>query len=559
MNLKTETLKRILLQSGFIEEKELEEAIKSAKALKKDLRDILLFRNLISERALGELVAKHYDVPLASLQNKIIPTKTLNLIPEKLARNYRIIPFKVEKDKLHLAMEEPDNFETLEFAKRKTGKRIIPYYITENDLNRHLGQYKRGIKDEFKKTILANIEEAQKTTKEPGKAAEEVPIVKLLDTLIEFADAQGASDLHLECYEEQLIVRFRVDGILEDIISLPNELQPALVARVKILASLKIDEHRIPQDGRFKFEIDNENIALRVSIMPGFHGENVVMRLLEESARPLALSELGLSSKNLKVVKKNIKKPNGMILVTGPTGSGKTTTLYSILNILNTTEVKICTVEDPIEYGIRRISQTQINPKAGLTFASGLRSMLRHDPDIIMVGEIRDEETADIAIHSALTGHLVLSTLHTNDAAGAIPRLLDMGAEGYLVSSTVNTIIAQRLVRKICRNCIDEYQPPESVIKTLKDSYGQKIEKQKFYKGKGCKECGGSGYLGRVGIFEVLEINEEIRQMTINHSSSDKIKKAALDNQMTTLLEDGLNKVGAGLTTIDEVLRVTQE
>ncbi len=559
MNLKTKTLKKLLLESGFVEEKDLEEAVKSAQALKRDLADVLLFRNLISERALGELVAKHYGVPLVSLENKIIPSKILSLIPEKLARSYRILPFKVEGDHLHLAMEEPDNFETLEFAKRKTGMRIVPHYITENDLNDNLGQYKRGIKEKFKKSILKNIDEAKKTQKEPGKAAEEVPIVKLLDTLIEFAAAEGASDLHLECYEEQLIVRFRVDGVLKDIITLPNELQPALVARVKILASLKIDEHRVPQDGRFKFDIDHEKIALRVSIMPGFHGENVVMRLLEESARPLALSELGLSSNNLKAVQENIKKPHGMILVTGPTGSGKTTTLYSVLNILNTTEVKICTVEDPIEYGIRRISQTQINPKAGLTFASGLRSMLRHDPDIIMVGEIRDEETADIAIHSALTGHLVLSTLHTNDAAGAIPRLLDMGTEGYLVASTVNAVIAQRLVRRICRNCIKEYTPPESALKVLERDFGEKIAKQKFYKGEGCEECGDTGYLGRVGIYEVLEVNEKIRQLTTEQVASEKIRKTAVENGMTTLLEDGLNKIAAGQTTIDEVLRVTRD
>ncbi len=559
MKLKQETLKEILLKSGFVDEKELKKAVSTAKEMKKSLEDVLIFRGLITEKALGQLVAEHLNVPFISLSGTVIPENVLNLIPERLARNYRILPFKVEKDNLHLAMEDPKDFEVLEFAKRKTGKRIVPYLIMEDDLSKSLGQYKKSFKKVFKENILENIEEAQKGKKEPNEAAEEIPVIKLLDTLIEFAAAERASDIHLESFEGQVIVRFRIDGVLQDIINLPKEIQGALVARIKILASLKIDEHRVPQDGRFKFEIDNESVALRVSVIPGFYGENVVMRLLTESARPLGLSELGLRNKNLELIRNSIEKPHGMILVTGPTGSGKTTTLYSILNILNTIKVKICTIEDPIEYGMQQITQTQVNPKAGLTFAAGLRSLLRHDPDIIMVGEIRDEETAEISIHSSLTGHLVLSTLHTNDAAGAIPRFLDMGAEGYLVASTINSVIAQRLVRKICRSCIEEYQPEQKTLDLFSKELGEKVTKQKFYRGKGCEECRNTGYRGRIGVFEILPFDEEIRELTIAKSSSDKIKKVARQKGMVTLMEDGLNKVAAGLTTIDEVLRVLKD
>ncbi len=350
-----------------------------------------------------------------------------------------------------------------------------------------------------------------------------------------------------------------MDGVLRDILELPKKIHPGIVARIKILAQLKIDEHRIPQDGRFKFKIKEEYIALRVSILPAFYGENIVMRILPESARPQALEELGITGHNLELIKSNIKKPHGMILVTGPTGSGKTTTLYSVLTILNTTEVNICTVEDPVEYGIPRVNQTQINPAAGLTFAAGLRSLLRHDPNIIMVGEIRDQETAEMAIQSALTGHLVLSTLHTNDAASTMPRFLDMGAEGFLVASTVNLVIAQRLVRKICTSCIETYTPSEELLTYLRKYVDEKELNQKYYRGKGCAECGNKGYKGRIGVYEVLEINEEIRQLIMRRSSADEISRAAVKNQMTPLLKDGINKASGGITTIEEVLRVVRE
>ena len=355
-----------------------------------------------------------------------------------------------------------------------------------------------------------------------------------------------------------MVVRFRIDGVLHDIIKQPRGIEDALVARIKILSNLKIDEHRVPQDGRYKFTINNEVVALRISIIPGFYGENVVMRLLHESQRPLSLEELGLSGEGLEIIKRNISKPHGMILVTGPTGSGKTTTLYSILNILNTIDVKICTIEDPIEYGVGRVSQIQVNEKTGLTFAAGLRALLRHDPDIIMVGEIRDKETAEIAVHAALTGHLVLSTLHTNTAAGAIPRLLDMGIEDYLLASTLNVVIAQRLVRKINPEVVTKYEPEPDLIKKFEKAFGVDLKGQNFYQGRSdSKEI--KPYKGRLGLYEVLPVTESVRSVIVEKSSTDMIQKTAVEEGMTTMLQDGINKVSSGLTTIEEVLRVVQE
>ena len=561
MNLTSEKLKNILITSGYISEEDFKAAAKEAKDFDKDIVDVLVFKGFITGELLGKLTAKHLGFPYASIRNKIIPGEVLELIPEKVAHSYKILPLNKEGNKLHLAMEDPTNFEAIEFTKRKTGLTIVPYFITAADLSKALGQYKRDIRVEFEKIIQENIQKATRLGKDVVKAAEELPVIKILDTIMEYAISLGASDIHAEALKDALLIRFRVDGILKDIISLPKGVQQAIVARIKILSSLKLDEHRIPQDGRFKFQSEEEIIALRVSILPAYNGENVVMRILPETARPLSLEELGLTKKGLEIVQENIKLPHGMILVTGPTGSGKTTTLYSVLTILNTTNIKIITVEDPIEYGIRRVNQTQIHPKVGLTFATGLRSILRHDPDIIMVGEIRDEETADISIHSALTGHLVLSTLHTNDAPGAIPRLLDMNVQSYLVASTLNMVIAQRLVRRICQSCVSEYKANPAEIKLLSEQFKEEIssKKMKLYKGIGCKECGNSGYKGRVGIFEVLEVDDQIRSLINQKASAEEIKKTATSAGMIPMLKDGLNKVQAGITTMEEIVRVTKE
>jgi len=559
MNLSAEVLKKILVGAGFISEKDFDDAVKTSAELDKNITDVLIFRGFINEDTLGKLMAEYYKVPYANIKRHVITDEDLNFIPEKLARAYRIISLGKEAGKLKLAMEDPENFEAIEFVKRHTGMQVEPYYASREDISRALGQYKRGLNQDFDKIIKENIKKAGSEEEDLAKAAEKLPIVKILDTILGYAVAERASDIHIETQSDEVIVRLRIDGILRDIVKLPRGIEDALVARIKILSNLKIDEHRVPQDGRYKFNIDADAVSLRISIIPGFYGENVVMRVLRESARPLSLEELGLTGHNLEVIRENITKPHGMILVTGPTGSGKTTTLYSVLNILNTIEVKICTIEDPVEYGINRVSQIQVNTKTGLDFASGLRALLRHDPDIIMVGEIRDQETAQIAIHSALTGHLVLSTLHTNTAAGAIPRFLDMGAEDFLLASTANVIIAQRLVRKICTSCIMKYKPDLSVLRKLSKELSVELEGQNFYRGQGCEQCNHKGYIGRIGIYEALPISESVKKLITDHATSDEIQEKAVEEGMTSMLNDGLDKVSSGLTTIEEVLRVVSE
>lgn len=558
MNIASATLKNVLVTQGYISEKDFDNAAQAASDLGRSLDDILIFRGFINEETLGKLIAENQGFKYLNIGRIIIPPDILALIPEKLARTYHMIPVEKEGQTLKIAMEDPTNFEALEYAKRQTGLQITPLYSTGNDIRRAMSQYKKNLREQFDEVIAENI---KKTTPgaDPVKAAEDLPIVKILDTILMYAISEQASDVHIETLEKEVIVRLRVDGVLRDILKLPRGIETAIVARIKILSNLKIDEHRVPQDGRYKFVVDDEVVALRISIIPSFYGENVVMRVLRESARPLSLEELGVIGKNLEILRKHILKPHGMILVTGPTGSGKTTTLYSILNMLNAVKQNICTIEDPVEYGISRVSQIQVNSKVGVTFAAGLRALLRHDPNIIMVGEIRDKETAEIAVNSALTGHLVLSTLHTNDAVGAIPRLLDMGVESYLISSTLNVILAQRLVRKICTYCLTEYTPEKVIIDQFSKDYGINALEIKYYKGKGCDKCHMSGYSGRIGIYECLEVTNPIREIITKKASSDILAKEAMSEGMITMFQDGINKVSSGLTTIDEVLRVVRE
>jgi type IV pilus assembly protein PilB len=559
MKLTTAQLKQILIASKFVSEKDFDFAAKSAKELNSSVADVLIFRGVVSEQALGQLIAEYLKVPFITIGQQIIPIEILKLIPEKMARAHVIIPFAVEKKTINLAMADPTDFEALEFVRRHTGLTIKPYFATQADVRKSLGQYKRNIREDFEKIISENVKKAGVKGEDLLKIAEDIPVIKVLNTILEYAIAEGASDIHAERLTKEVMLRFRIDGVLRDIVALPAKFEQALIARIKILSNLKIDEHRIPQDGRFKYDMAGEMIAFRVSIIPGYYGESVVLRLLPETNRPQSLEELGFKSRNLAIIKEEITRPHGMILVTGPTGSGKTTTLYSILNMLNNVGVKMCTIEDPIEYGLNRLTQIQINNKAGLTFATGLRSLLRHDPDIMMVGEIRDKETAEIAIHAALTGHLVLTTLHTNDAPSAIPRLLDMEVEGYLLASTVNVIVAQRLVRKICQNCLIEFKPAKETLDYFNKILGKNISSQKFYKGKGCKECGGTGYKGRTGVYEVFRISEEIRKLTIADKSGDDLKAQAKKEGMIVMLEDGVDKVSSGLTTLEEVLKAVRE
>lgn len=558
MNLSEDIIREVLVKAGYVTEADFDEISKSSKDLGKNVVDSIVFRGLITEDALGRLIAKHYGVDYVNLSRLRIPQEVLTLIPEKLALKYRIIPFS-EKDKtLNLAMADPKDFEALEFAKRHTGFKIIPFFVNSKEITKALGQYRHDIQKDFEAVVAENIKKAKRGEEDLIKAAEKLPVIKILDTILSYAIAEGASDIHIETQSNQVIIRFRIDGVLHDIIKQPRGIEDALVARIKILSNLKIDEHRIPQDGRYKFTINEEVIALRISIIPGFYGENVVMRVLHESQRPLSLEELGLIGSGLEILKTNISKPHGMILVTGPTGSGKTTTLYSVLNILNTIDVKICTIEDPIEYGMGRVNQIQVNEKTGLTFAVGLRSLLRHDPDIIMVGEIRDKETAEIAVHAALTGHLVLSTLHTNTASGAIPRLLDMGIEDFLLASTLNVVLAQRLVRKINTEVIAKYKPDPELIKKFEKVFGVDLKDTDFYQGK-TDDKNTKPYQGRLGLFEVFPVTEEARSVIVQKPSIDSLQKTAVKEGMITMLQDGINKVSSGLTTIEEVLRVVQE
>ena len=558
MLISPEKLKKILVGSGYVKEPDFDDALKSSQDQGRDVSDVLIFRGLISEDALGKIISEYLNIPYADVRRLFISTEILNLIPEKLARTYRMIPFEAKDKKIKLAMENPEDFEAIEFVKRQTGCEIEPYFARSEDISKALGQYKKNLKSDFEKIISENVKKVA-----PGesleKAAEDVPVVKILNTISEYAVALRASDIHIESQAESVVIRFRIDGVLRDMFKFQKGIEEALVARIKILSNLKIDEHRIPQDGRHKFNVDDEAIALRISIIPGFYGENVVMRILRETNRPLSLEELGITGHGLMILRENCMKPHGMILVTGPTGSGKTTTLYSIMNILNTAEVKMCTIEDPIEYGMNRVTQIQVNSKTGLTFAAGLRALMRHDPDNIMVGEIRDEETAEIAIHAALTGHLVLSTLHTNTAAGAVPRLLDMGAAAFLLASTLNVVVAQRLVRKICPSCITKYTPDESIVKKISKELGDGYDKLKFYKGKGCNDCNHKGYLGRVGIYEIMPITEKLRQIIVQKPTTEQLFKEAVSEGMITMMRDGMDKIAAGLTTIEEVFRVANE
>ena len=412
------------------------------------------------------------------------------------------------------------------------------------------------------------------------KVAQGLPVIRIVDTLLKHAILQSASDIHIEPGEKEVRVRYRIDGILHDAMVLPKQILSGIVARIKVLSNLKLDEHRLPQDGRFKIKKEGYRISFRVSILPVFDGEKVVMRLLDESSKGLTLESLGFYGRSLEIIHREIKKPNGLILITGPTGSGKTTTLYTIMDILNTPEVNISTVEDPVEYRMPRINQTQVNPKIGMTFSAGLRSLLRQDPDIIMVGEIRDKETIEIALHAAMTGHLVLSTLHTNNAPAALPRLLDMGAEPFLVASTVNVIVAQRLVRRLCPNCRTAYKLNQKEVKSLENNFntkeileflknsgqldkkiksGDELKDLEFYRAKGCSQCNNEGYKGRIGIYEVLENDSDTEKLISQSASTETIERQAKENGMAIMAEDGFVKAAQGITTIEEILRVTKE
>jgi type IV pilus assembly protein PilB len=563
MIISDEQLEPLIKENGLISDDALLDAKSLAQREKLSLYEAILRMDLLSDRNLGELVANFFNLPFVSLLDATISKEILTTIPEVVARKQRIISFSKDTAGLHVAMADPSDVEIINFLKKKTGLPIIVHAATEGDVQNAIALYSENLGDVFEKIIQENV---GRVTGEKNGQAEDLPIIKIVDTIISYAYQNKASDIHIEPQNEASITRFRIDGILHDVATLPREIHPQIVSRVKILSQLRIDEHQSAQDGKFQFETSREKLDMRVSIMPITNGEKVVMRLLSERSRPFSLESLGFSTDNLSKVKDAYAKPYGMILATGPTGSGKTTTIYAILKILNKRGVNISTIEDPVEYEIEGVNQIQVNAKTNLTFSLGLRSILRQDPDIILVGEIRDEETAGIATGAAMTGHLVLSTIHANDAASAIPRLIDMGVEPFLLASTVNVIIAQRLVRKIHDACRVSQELPVADIKALVDPavfarvFGAKEEADiSVYKGKGCKIDYGTGYEGRIGIFEMLVINDEIREAIMARKDAETVRKIAITTGMKTMMEDGLEKVAMGYTTIEELLRVIKE
>lgn len=553
-------IEEILLEEKLITGDQLDYARKEAGKTGMDIENTLIRLGFVTEDIIVSKIAKLTSVPYIKLDNYLISPEVIKLVPEDLARKYKLIPlFKIENN-LTVAMINPRDIVALDELRLKARLKYIDTVISsKSDIDNAIDQYYGTTGDV--KTIVEGIDisELRKVSEEtdPEKLAqisEETPVVKLVNLLIHEAVKSKASDIHIEPDQDILRVRYRVDGILYESYKLPKHLSGLVISRIKILGGLDIAERRKPQDGRFRLNIENREIDIRLSSFPTIYGENLVLRILDKTSVLLNLTDLGFGTQDFNKFNSLIHSPYGIILVTGPTGSGKTTTLYAALSEIDSLEINILTIEDPIEYQIPLIRQTQINPKAGLTFASGLRSILRQDPDVIMVGEIRDSETADIATQAALTGHLVFSTLHTNDSAGALNRLIDMGMEPFLISSSVIGIIAQRLARLICPKCRVDYVPSEQTLKDLK------IEAHsgtKFYRGKGCDNCKGTGYTGRKGIFEVLVINEEIRKLIVSKASSSVIKQAAIKSGMTTLLEDGLNKAKNGVTTLEEVIRLT--
>ncbi len=570
MGLPNSIVKEILLRNKRIDPSDIDSIITNANRTQTPLLEYLISEGKFTKDELCELISEGLGVTAVDLSKIKVSKEALESISKKIALEREAIPFKKDKSKLHVAMTNPMDLEAIDFISKRTGLGVIPYFTLPSSYEQGILLYKKDIQQVLKEMIKDNASASVKGKLEKiEEAAQKLPVIKLFDSIIEYAIVEKSSDIHIEPLEREVIVRYRIDGILHDQVSLPIDILPVLVARVKIMSNLKIDEHRLPQDGRIKLKINKQDISLRISIIPTFFGEKVVARVLEETGKGLNLEDLGFSGRNLEKVERAITRPHGMILATGPTGSGKTTTLYTILRKLNTPQVNINTIEDPIEYAIPRVNQMQVNPQIGLTFASGLRALLRQDPDIIMVGEIRDEETANIAINSALTGHLVLSTIHTNDAAGSIPRLIDMGVEEFLVASSVNLIIAQRLVRKICQNCKveDKLSPQQNDALTRElvsnglseEQVNNLIGDGKFYKGAGCEKCNNCGMKGRVGIFEVLEVTSDIVNLIASKATAAEIQNKAVEEGMELMIIDGLKKAKEGQTTISEILRVTRE
>jgi type IV pilus assembly protein PilB len=556
MALPDDQLRNLVLSANLIDESKLADIARFAVNSELTLDKALIQKEAIPEEKLVNLIADFYKVPPVTLSKLNIPTEVINLIPEKFARKHKIIPFERTADGIKVAMLSPDRSDLLTSLAKKTGAKIMVYYALPTEISIALRAYEKDLQKASEDLLKQDIWSSSNVLEDP-------PVAKIVDLLIDTAYQERTSDIHIEPQENSTLSRFRIDGMLHDVMSAPKYLHDRIITRIKVLSSLRTDEHLSAQDGKMRMELEEENLDIRVSIIPVVQGEKAVLRLLSTQSRSYNFQTLGMNEADLKKVEDSYSKSYGMILSTGPTGSGKTTSIYSILKVLNTRDKNITTVEDPVEYRIKGANQIQVNVKSNLTFAAGLRSILRQDPNIIFVGEIRDNETAGIAVNAALTGHLVLSTLHTNDAATAIPRLSDMGVEPFLVASTLNIIIAQRLVRQTCSQC--KTKVPLSHDELIKN-FPAELVKRVFgvgkdftvIKGQGCKACRNTGYLGRVGLFEVLEVTKNIRKLITERADSDIIAKAAMAEGMRSMFEDGLIKVRDGTTTIEEVLRVAK-
>ena len=583
MRIQDEQLKHFVIDAGLITKADISAVEKIVKDEHRTLAEVLIAHGHMTEDDMRRVESYVLGIPFVSLKNGKIEFDVLSLIPEPVARNHNIIAYKKNEKELEVAMLDTADLPAIDFVKKKVGLKILPRLTDVDSMRTALRQYQKTLKDEFGEIIMRDASSLKVIAEEAGeelsesdlkKIAEDLPVVRIVDTLLRHAIIQGASDIHIEPSEEEVIVRYRIDGMLNDAMKLPKHASGTLVARIKVLANLKLDQKRLPQDGRFKMEMDGQKVAFRVSMLPVFYGEKIVMRLLRESRAGFSLEGIGFHGSTLERIHKATRATTGIILVTGPTGSGKSTTLYTVLDLLNTPEVNISTIEDPIEYQMARVNQSQVKPEIGFTFAAGLRSLMRQDPDIIMVGEVRDQETASLAINAALTGHLVLATVHTNSASGTVARLVDMGLEAFLLVSTLRVAIGQRLVRKL-----SEDRLPYILSKAERDDLGKKVDLDvvmKTLKEEGVvkenatwnditfyhpKENGEleDGYKGRMGIHEVLEMSPTIKDMVMSGKTGDEIEVQARKEGMLTMMEDGIYKAAKGLTSIEEVLRVISE
>lgn len=605
MRISDALVEKLLKGTGKFSADQLKTLHEQGVSEKRPLQDIVVQTDMVSDAELTRLYAAEIDVPFAQIGAGEIPKETLKLIPERVARQYRSVAFDIDGDGVvYVAMEDPDDIQAINYLQKQLGKPMRIHIAPESVTQAVIDQYGGGtstVSTELAKVIAIEDKEATEEEEvDEQDVAEDSPIAQTVNLIIDYGVKTRASDIHIEPREDAVFVRYRIDGVLHEANKLPRRVLAALVSRIKILANLKIDEHRAPQDGRFKISINDHVYALRVSTLPIVDGEKVVMRILDESSKAPTLEELGYWGDALTRVNQAIVQPHGMVLVTGPTGSGKSTSLFSVLNKLNSPTMNISTVEDPVEYRIIGVNQTQVNPLAGMTFVNGLRALLRQDPNVIMVGEIRDTETADLAVQAALTGHLVFSTLHTNNAATCLPRLLDMGIEPFLIASTVRIIIGQRLVRRLCPDCRESYQPDDGILERIKETFHlageadflriHELEKQalkadigaknstvtdkdaaaedlstseksivRIWKAheQGCDHCGHSGYRGRMGIYEVLTNNTATQKAIVSNATSEDIQEQAIKDGMLTMQMDGFIKALRGQTSVEEIMRVT--